>query len=689
MLRAAIALSLLAAAAEPPVVIRGGVDVVQIDAVVTDGKDRHVTDLKAEDFEILEDGRPRQVTHCEYVVTELPAAESPAAAPPRTFATALKREDVTRSMAIVVDDLTLAFEDVHTVRDGLGKLIDDLRPSDLVAVVRTSGGMGILQQFTTDKEVLRAAVSQVRFNGMSLAGSTPGESAAAIKVGAEAEAAGVLQRVPSLDAMTRSIEGMRHQALARGALASLEYVIDGLSRLPGRKSVMFVSSTLSVRDYFEAGEGEPSAGREVSDEMVERLRSIAKRANLASVVLYTMDPRGLKVTWGGADTMAWMRNRQESQAGLIALAEETGGLFVPSGNDVGWAARKIVADQQGYYLLGYTTEGSEGRLHRVKVSVKRRGLTVRARAAYQGSLEADSPAPAGATDEMLSAAISPFAPSELPVRLTPVVLRDAKDGYLVRSFLHIDGKSITFETPAAGERPTARLIVMTAAFGDNGIVVDQIAEELPLRVPAEHLEPLKRAGLMVDIDLPVRKAGIYQIRAVVRDAATGRQGSARHFLPVAPRRKGRLALSGIILTGVRHDAGRPTDAAPEATHAVRRFRPGSDLIFGVMVYEGRSADPAVPAVETTARLYRDQHLLASEKVDTTVAPAAPPRRNKKGQMLPEPAGQSLLGSLHLSSKVEPGDYVLEISAVDPRGKAPHNVATQRVDFEVVAPPAAP
>ena len=167
-----------------PVVVQGGIDLVQVDAVVTDGKG-HVVDLKAEDFEILEDGRPQRITNCEYVVTHVAEDKTSAPRPVPTNAGTLKREDVKRSMAIVVDDLTLAFEDVHTVRDGLKKFIDELQPGDLVAIVRTSGGMGILQQFTTDKEILRAAVNQVRFNGLSAGGATAGETAAALTIGAD------------------------------------------------------------------------------------------------------------------------------------------------------------------------------------------------------------------------------------------------------------------------------------------------------------------------------------------------------------------------------------------------------------------------------------------------------------------------------------------------------------------------
>jgi hypothetical protein len=493
-----------------------------------------------------------------------------------------------------------------------------------------------------------------------------------------------------------------------GTLGALEYVIDGLKVLPGRKSVMLFSSALSLADYsFEAGapaEAETSyTAREINTAMVGNLRRLTDLANRASVVLYTIDPRGIAVPGvTGAEIAAYNRNRQETQAGMDTLAKETGGLFLRNSNDLAWSARQVASDQKGYYLLGYVPDhrpaaaktapkpGAPPPLFHVSVKVKRPGVHTRSRTAYQGSLDAEE-APPSAGNQMLSAAMSPFAPSDVAVRLTPVLLRDGKDGYVVRSFLHVDGKAITFKEAAKGGPRTASLQVMTAAIGDNGIVVDQMASEVPLRVAADHLERLKEMGLIVTINMPVRKAGVYQVRAVVRDGASGHQGSARQFLPIPPRKKDRLALSGIILTGVPKGAASIDDEDPDASHAVRRFKPGGDLLFGVVAYEAkRGADPAKPAVDMTLRLYRDNQLLASDKAVTLVSPPPPMPKPVKGKKpLAPPAGQALVGSFHLSSKVEPGEYAVELVAKDPLGKPPYDVAVQRVGFEVVAPAAAP
>ncbi|HJQ30907.1 MAG TPA: hypothetical protein VJ866_01935, partial [Pyrinomonadaceae bacterium] len=63
-------------------VVRITTNLVQVDAVVTDREGRQVTDLTAEDFELLENGRPRQVTNFSYIKLAQPTE----AAPPSTRA---------------------------------------------------------------------------------------------------------------------------------------------------------------------------------------------------------------------------------------------------------------------------------------------------------------------------------------------------------------------------------------------------------------------------------------------------------------------------------------------------------------------------------------------------------------------------------------------------------------------------
>ena len=159
-------------------VVRITTNLVQVDAVVTkDGK--QVTDLKPEDFELFEDGRPQTITNFSYIsnvvsepshLTVASAASKDKTTPP-VLPAAAHPHDVRRTIALVIDDLGMSFESMTQVRRQARKFVDEkLEPNDLVAIIRTGGEVGALQQFTTDRRVLYSAIEHIRWNPCSRAG---------------------------------------------------------------------------------------------------------------------------------------------------------------------------------------------------------------------------------------------------------------------------------------------------------------------------------------------------------------------------------------------------------------------------------------------------------------------------------------------------------------------------------------
>src|SRR6185436_11030117 len=154
-------------------VVRISTSLVQMDAVVTrDGK--QVTDLTAEDFEIFEDGRPQTITNFSYI-SNVPAPSNIAATPPikdkksrngpPVLPAVVRPQDTRRTIAVVVDDLGMSMESMAPAKRQLRKFVDEqILPRDLVAIIRTGGEVGALQQFTTDKRLLYRAIDGLRRN---------------------------------------------------------------------------------------------------------------------------------------------------------------------------------------------------------------------------------------------------------------------------------------------------------------------------------------------------------------------------------------------------------------------------------------------------------------------------------------------------------------------------------------------
>lgn len=646
------------AAAPPPRApssIRVSVDLVQIDATVTDAAGRHVPDLDASDFEVLQDGRRQAIASFAYV----PAGAAPgaASAAPATGAgtptgsgAPLAAHQVRRTIALVVDDLGLSFESIARVRRSLQHFVDtQRRPGDLVAVVRTGAGMGALQQFTTDPRLLHAAIDRVRW-------TIRGRFAP-------------FQATSEFDQRVSPIE---QELFTVGTLGSIRYVVRGIGDLPGRKLVILFSDGFRITD----ADGQYGS-------ILDRMRSLVDEANRAAVVIYGIDARGLMSTAPvaadqiGTSPGAVLNMRRQELAdtkdGLRRLAEDTGGLLVTDRNDLAGAIGRVLDDQRGYYLLGYVPERStfaaaNPRFHRLTVRVVRPGLRARSRSGFLG--RADERLPAATGDRMVDAVTSPFAGGDITLRLSSFFGQLSNSGPVVQSVMHVDARDLAFREGPDGARE-ADVEVLAMTFGENGEMADQHRRKYAVRLTAERHATALENGFVYNMRVPIGRPGPYQLRIALRDGTTGRIGSASQFIDVPNLGRKRLALSSLFIQGAT-DApaadGALDDLDPNATLAVRRFRRGTRATYMSEIYNVRRDRSGRSKVDSEIRLLRE---------GTEVFRGAP------RAVEPAPGGGALLatGVLQLGSETPPGSYVLELTVIDHLAGT-HGRATQVIDFEV-------
>jgi VWFA-related protein len=456
----------------PDTVIRINVNLVQVDAVVVDSKEQPVTDLKKEDFVILQDGKPQPITNFSFIDTQAgvarnvsaPKPASPAKGTPPPPPMASRPKQIRRTVALVVDDLGLSFESVARVRQALKKYVDqEMQPNDLVAIIRTGAGMGSLQQFTTDKRMLYAAIDHVKYNSFG-------------RVGISSFAP--LQAVSENDIDTSNADNEREQIFAAGTMGAIRYVVDGLKELAGRKSVVLFSENLRLMYNGEQ-----------SQRVQESIRRLGDAANRASVVIYSIDPRGLVYTGlTAADNtsgrtpqqisqVGQQRSQQmfDSQEGMVILAKETGGLFMQNTNDISGALTKVMNDGNGYYLLGYHPDSStfdpksgQPKFHSLAVRVKRPGLHVRYRTGFFGTSDRETaPVPRTRNAQIAEALRSPFGTGALHLRLTTLFSHAEKSGPYINSLLYFDPRELTFtDEPDDWHKAVIDVVCMT--FGDSG-----------------------------------------------------------------------------------------------------------------------------------------------------------------------------------------------------------------------------
>ncbi len=693
-------------------VVRITTNLVQVDAVVTDRDGKQVTNLSAEEFEILENGKPRQVTNFSYVRVAQPATatapepEQPrdrkANAGPPVPPARLRPEQVRRTFALVVDDLGMSAESMHFTRQAIRKYVNEqIEPGDLVAIVRTSAGAGALQQFTNDRQALERSIERVRWSPRR------GTGASVFEAPLDATGSGGPSGGVDADRTSASdFDEYRQERFTIGTMGALSLVVGGLREMPGRKAVVLFSDGFPLRN-----------SRGDAPRYINPLDRLIDLANRASVVFYTIDARGLQPlgpfasdntsgspqapsgaggggTVGGPPGIPTHQIGQllstrgnylhATQGGLSALADATGGTSLINANDLNKGIRRALDDTSGYYLIGYRPDDAafdsvtgRPRLNRVEVKVKGgSGLRVRSRTGYLGRPETETrPVPQTRAGQLMAALVSPFGAAGVSLRLTSFFI-DAPDGATsVRSMLLIDPRTLTFLRQPDGQQQT-KLDIIAVTFGEDGRVIDQINRIETIRVPADSLERFKKEGMVYDLNVPVKKPGAYQLRVAVRDSATERTGSASQYVEVPDLNKKRLTLSGLVVAAPQETAAKVMPATlsdQQADAATRRFRRGALLDYGFVIYNAKPERASGrPNLTIQARLFRDGQQVYA------------------GQPQPfDPAQQSGLarieaaGRLQLGAALEPGEYVLQIVVTDSLAGKSHAVATQWIDFELV------
>lgn len=678
-------------------VVRITTNLVQVDPVITDSKGHQVTDLRPEEVELREDGKPQKITNFSYVsmgtrTVERRPTTGPNAAPVPPVK--LRPEQVRRTIALVVDDLGLSFESAYYVRRALKKFLDEqMQPDDLVAIIRTGGGIGALQQFTTDKRQLYAAVEKIKWNAMGRSGV-----AAFAPLQSDRITTRMQEMVESDDTThVEDVDQFREDLFAVGTLGAVNYIVRGLRNLPGRKSILLMS------DGFKIFTKNDPYG---SQRILTALRSLTDLANRSSVVIYTMDARGLvNVGLTAADSIASLTVQQvedqladrrtaflESQAGLAYLAQQTGGMAIRNNNDLNAGIRRVIEDQQGYYLIGYrpdesTFDSANGRrkFHKLSLKVLRPGkFNVRLRNGFYGFTDTEAvERRATPAQQLIGALSSPFGAEGVHVRLTSLFANDARFGSMMRSMLHIQGSDLTFTQEADGWHK-AVFDVLSVTFGDNGVVVDQKGRTHTMRVRGATYDRIMKDGFTYNVTVPIKKPGGYQLRTAVRDVASERIGSASQFVEVPDIKKNRLTLSGLVVRGTTLQAfqkgldlaeggGDDTidDSDPRATPAVRQFKTGHVMLYTYIIYNAQLSKSGQPQLQTQIKLFRDGNpVYVGKELPFDLLQQTDMKRLTAG------------GAVQLGTQMALGDYVLQITVTDLLANGKNRTTTQWIDFEI-------
>jgi VWFA-related protein len=526
LLIAIVASTLMAQPQQPPsqdfpqIVLKATARLVQVSVVVHDKKGQPVSDLKKEDFQIKVDGRVQPISLFS-VESAGALPSSSEKLPPNTFTNRLEQRPGTPSSVtiILLDALNTRFTDQSYARQQVVKYLQTIQPTDHIGIYSLAGSLRVLHDYTTDStDLLRKLQS---YKGDILP-STPGSHE---PFGGDSLFLDQWLRGGGSPAergfyMTNRIEG---------TLRALEFIANHLSRLPGRKNLIWVSGGFPLSIGFEnlaAWRNPAIEQRTFGDEVNRTVRAL----NNANIAIYPVDARGLMVdprfdasrrtvNLRAPVTPVGVRNQESMQE----LASRTGGRAYLNTNDLKNAIRDAVADTQVTYTLGFypTNEKYDSKFHEIKLQVlERSGLNLRYRKGYFDlpELPQDETARRAGLRDAVWSPLDATAVG-LTVEVKPV---NTPAPNSLEVYVKVDRSSINLEQNQ--DRWAGRLDVLFVQKDNRGNQYRGITQTIEMNLLQPNYEKVTREGLIYKQVLE-RERRANQIRVVVRDAASGSIGS--------------------------------------------------------------------------------------------------------------------------------------------------------------------
>jgi len=530
------------------------VDVVVVNAVVTDKQGNPVKDLKVDEFKVHEDGQLQPIH--TFALESYKATQAQESG--RPTGTAKTEEDADssqpRMISLVVDDLATSGPEFFAyAQEALKKLLaNGMDPADLVSLTTSSGSVN--QPFTSDRDLLLSLAAELH-KKVQRAGTVKSQCPELTDLQAEyirnnhpdvtplrvAIAETIicqnLQDQPNpeqmAEPMVRSAAAQQfeeNQHRYRSLLSSLRQYLRSLRHFEGRKSLILIS------DGF------------LSDYVRYELQDVTDMALRSGVIFNTVDVRGLYTTNYQASDRVVAGNDNESFAllsrkpqmrnddmrhqedPLRQLSSETGGMHVGNTNDLTAGMRKIINHQSFYYILSYATPNakSDGRYHRIKLEVTRPGLTVTYRKGYYAPKE-QLTFERRKKEDIIEALRAPGNLNEIPIQLSYNYFQVDDARYQLAVMTQVNIRGMKFVEEDSRHKNLISLVVV--ALDENDQYIDGLEKTIDLNLTSPSYNALLNHGFTSKMDVKV-PPGRYRIRAVVREGMHTKMGSVNKMIEV-------------------------------------------------------------------------------------------------------------------------------------------------------------
>jgi len=533
---------------------------VLVDAVVTDKQGKPIAGLRPEDFVVEENGKVQKISSLVSPEANVPAPPPPL--PPGIYSNRPQyRSSGGPITVMLLDAVNLPFTDQAYARGQMLRFVkEQYKPGQKMAVFALIGPLIVLQDFTTDPQVLYTALQRYkpqpqRFTSSShpatsaasgqatVSGTVAGLDASAPPAGSSIETGvgrvGSSPDTSTADQALQAFEGAQvayardqFAVLTLSALNSLARILGGL---PGRKNLIWVTGdipfsfipedramtdaeleedlpSLSARARSVEARSAGSTAALFRQSHAQEIRETSARLASAQVAVYPVDARGLSIS---TDT--------DAQETMREMARETGGRAYVNQNEIKVGVERAFQDNSASYTLGYYPENKkyDGKYRQIRVKVKRDGVQVQSRKGYY-ALDPTQTKGYNSQQEVASA-LGDSTAATLVGFSAQVKAPSANSvkGKLGVTFL-VDANTLSAEDTPAGKHLNVALFA--TVYSPSGKMLANRSQKVDQSFDANTYQQILQHGLMLHMDMdPI--AGPNQLRLAVQDIRTGLVGT--------------------------------------------------------------------------------------------------------------------------------------------------------------------
>jgi len=567
---------------------------VTLQVSARDAKGKAVNGLTAADFQVFEqvlpkkEQRPQRIASFQAVNVVAIAAEDKGSVqlPAGVYSNLVTMQKVAVPPTILLmDGLNTSVAAQMQVHRQMVKLLASI-PADIpVAVFLLDRNLHMLQNFSTDRTLLRAAVDQalslsgqelnptdVRADPDSLSRlveDNPPPAPPSPPAGGSGSVGAELQQIRT-SAVAEQVQQLQH--FEREASTSLitirvQTTLDAFRSIarhvagyPGRKNLLWVASSFPLAifpdsDFKFAGMGE----------FQDKFATLANLLADAKIAVYPMDPAGLesqsffdassrpsgRVAAVGTQTSATMMREEDTRASnqltMRQLAEQTGGRVCVNNNDLSDCVKKAVDDGTTYYEIAYYPDSAEwkGEFHRINVKTKQAGVHLAFREGYyaHATPSAESEGSKKFQSELQEAACRDLLTSTDILLMAQSIAAESPNQ--AKYFLAMDTKQLAFAPTAAGHQLS--LIVAACSVNKEGTPIQYLQQPTDMTLNDQQYNGLMAQHGFTRTFEFVPAPGTVRIRLLIRDNATGKMGSVD--MPYQPPPVAQAAPAGCAGSG--------------------------------------------------------------------------------------------------------------------------------------------